>query len=66
MHISGDFNDNPLLNTQVYNVEFPNGNVEQYAANIIAENIYKTCDDKGYRWLTVVDIVGHNQADNGV
>ena len=66
METSGEYNLNPLLNTQVYEVKDPYGNVIPYAANIIAENVYKTCDDDGYRWLTVTEIVGHNQADNAV
>lgn len=60
MQTSSGFNNNPYLNTQVFNIEFPNGNVEQYTAIIIAQNFYKTCDDEGYCWLTVVDTVGHN------
>jgi len=32
-----DPNDNPLLNTLIYDVEFPDGNIKKYAANIIAE-----------------------------
>ena len=33
------FDDNPNLNTLVYDVEFPDGAVKQYAANVIAENV---------------------------
>ncbi len=34
------FNEHPLLNTLVYDVEFPDGAVKKYAANIIAEMCY--------------------------
>ena len=62
----GEFHENLLLNTQLYDVEDPDGNVQKYSANIIAQNIYENCDHEGLRWNTVVKIVGHNQADNAV
>ena len=39
-NIVGTYDDNPILNTIVYDVEFPDGAVKQYAANVIAENMY--------------------------
>ena len=36
----GKSNPNPLLDTSVYEVEFEDGSVERYHANIIAEHIY--------------------------
>ena len=35
----GAYNDKPFLNTLSYEVEFPDGQVKEYSANIIAENI---------------------------
>ncbi len=40
----GTYNDNPLLNTMVYDCEFPDGTTKECAANIIAENIYNNVD----------------------
>lgn len=34
----GLFNANPIMNTQVYDLIFPDGSIKQYGANIIAEN----------------------------
>ena len=34
----GTYNSNPILNTRVYDVMFPDGSIQQYSANIIAEN----------------------------
>ena len=45
----GTFNKDPLLDSRVYEVMFPDGNIEQYAANLIAESIYMNCDDEGRR-----------------
>ncbi len=35
----GSHDDNPMLNTSLYEVKFPDGAVKEYAANIIAENM---------------------------
>ena len=39
---------NLLLNTFLYDVEFPDGAVRRYAANIIAENVLDLCDADGF------------------
>ena len=36
----GTYKNNPYLNTMTYNVEFPDGEVKEYCANVIAENMY--------------------------
>ena len=36
----GPWNDNPMLNTLVYECDFSDGTVKEYAANIFAENIF--------------------------
>ena len=38
--VFGTYHQNPMLNTSVYEVMFPDGSTSQYAASIIAENIY--------------------------
>ena len=44
----GRYDDNPYLNPIVYEVEFDDGGVKEYAANIIAENMLMGVDDDGY------------------
>ena len=39
-NIIGTYGDNPFINTVVYDVAFPDGIINKYAANIIAENMY--------------------------
>ena len=41
-------NDNLLLDTRMYEVEYYNGFTETIAANILAENILAQVDDNGY------------------
>ena len=43
----GKSHNNPILDTSVYEVEFEDGSVEKYNANIIAEHIYAQLDDDG-------------------
>ena len=62
----GTFNQNPILNTKVYDVMFPDGSVSQYAANIIAENIYSQIDEAGYRYQLVECILDHKKDGRAV
>ena len=50
----GTYNDNPIINTLVYDVEFPDGEVKEYAANTIAENLFEQVDSEGFT-LSVFD-----------
>jgi hypothetical protein len=54
-------NTNPLLDTRVYEVEFPDGHTDAYAANIIAENIYSQVDAEGNQFLLLAEIVDHRK-----
>ena len=40
----GNHNENALLNNLVYDVELPDGDVNKYAADIIAETLLAQCD----------------------
>ena len=57
----GTYNQNPVLNTKVYNVMFPDGTVTPYAANIIAENIYSQIDEEGHRYQLMDYIMDHRK-----
>jgi hypothetical protein len=52
-------NNNPILDTRVYEVQFPDGHTEEYAANIFAASLYSTIDDEGNTYFIMKDIVGH-------
>ena len=40
----GTYPENTMLNTLMYDVEFPDGATKPYAANIIADNIHNSMD----------------------
>ena len=62
----GQYNSNSMLNTKIYDVIFPDGVVQQYAANVIAESLYENADDGGKRYQYMDEIVGNNKLDSAV
>lgn len=64
-NIIGTYDENPALNSIVYDVEFPGGQVKEYSANIIAENMYSQVDSEGFSTTLMKAIVDHRK-DNAV
>ena len=62
----GRHNDNPILDSRVYEVEFPDGEVLEYAANVIAENLYSQIDEEGYHQVVFDDILDHKATENAM
>ena len=54
----GTANENPILDTRVYEVEFPDGHKASLAANPIAENLFSQIDDEGNRHVMLDEIIG--------
>ena len=48
--IIGTYDEKPFLNTIIYDVEFPDGKIKDYAANVIAENMYSQVDLEGHHY----------------
>jgi hypothetical protein len=57
----GKSDQNPIMDTRVYEVEFADGEVLEYAANIIAENLYSQVDAEGCRFVLMDSIVDHKK-----
>ncbi len=47
----GRQSDNPILDTRLYDVEFPHGKVTMLTANVIAQAIYVQCDVNRNKYL---------------
>ena len=62
----GTASSNPILDSRVYTVEFPDGSEAEYAANIIAQNMYAQCDIDGNQYLLLSSIVGHKKDQTAV
>ena len=52
-------NTNPMLDSRVYEVEFSDGAVAEYAANVIAENMFSQVDSEGRQFLLLDEITDH-------
>ena len=62
----GKANHNPILDTWSYQVQFPNGEVTPYAANLIAENMITQCDLDGNQFLLLESITDHQKDQSAV
>lgn len=65
-HLIGRSNPNPVLDTSIYEVEFDDGDVQAYAANVIAENLYEQIDEEGRSYLLIDEIIDHLKTDDAV
>ena len=55
----GTANDNPILDTRIYDMEIPDGHKSSLAANAIAENLFAQVDDEGNRHVLFDEITSH-------
>ena len=52
--------------TCAYQVKFPNGVVQEFTANTIAENMFARIDDEGKQHFVVKEIIGHRKNGDAV
>ena len=64
--LRGLANNNPILDTRTYEVEFPDGQVTEYAANVIAENMWSQCDIEGNQMLLMQAITDYKTDGHAV
>ena len=57
---------NPLLDTRLYNVEFPDGGIGEFSTNTIAESLYSNIDEEGYDLGLLDGIIAHRKLDNAI
>ena len=62
-NVIGVSNPNPILDTRVYQLEFPDGRVEEYSMNVILENIMSQVDEYGYDMGIFQEICGARKDD---
>ena len=65
-NVVGISNNNPLLDTRVYEVEFPDGTLKEYNANNIAESLYSQVDDEGNEFILLDEITDHRKDDTAL
>ena len=64
--VMGKHSDNPILNTLMYDVEFPDVTIHPYSANVISNNIYAQVDSEGIRTNIIDAIIDHCTNGNSV
>jgi hypothetical protein len=62
----GRTNPNPILDTRIYQVTFPDGDTAEYSANIIAESLYSQVDSEGYHHQLLKDIIDWKKLDDAI
>ena len=62
----GTANNNPMIDTRQYEVEYLDGSVETLVANTIAENLFAQIDEEGHRQLLLSEIIDHRSTDEAI
>ena len=62
----GNSNQNPILDTRIYTVKFPDGSEMEYAANVIADNLWAQFDIDGNQMLLMDAITDHKSDQSDV
>ena len=55
----GTIKSNPILDTRLYEVDFPDRDVTEFTTNVIAENMFSQRDDAGNQYRLMSGIVDH-------
>eukprot|EP01082_Thalassiosira_pseudonana_P000070 g27.t1 g27 contig1:60384-63019(+) len=59
--VIGRANSNPILDTRLYEVQFPGGEVTELTANVIAQSMYAQCDADGNEYLLLESFVDYRK-----
>ena len=60
------YDDNQMLNTMTYDVEFSDGEVCEYSANVIAESMYAQVDAEGFHHNLLEAILDYKRDSNDI
>ena len=64
--VFGTYDDNAMLNSMIYEVEFPDGQVKEYAANLIAESMLTQVDSEGFSTALFNGILDYKKNSSAV
>ena len=65
-NLTGRANDDPVLDTRVYNVEFDDSDVTKLTANMIAQAMYSQCDHEGNQYMLLKGLIDHRKKPNAL
>jgi phage baseplate assembly protein gpV len=63
---TGRANRNPILDTRLHQVTFPDGEMVEYSANVIAECLYSQVDSEGNQFLLLDEFVDWKRTPEAV
>lgn len=63
-NLIGSPNHNPILDTRVYELEFPDGRVKPYATNVIAESLLSQVDEYDFDTGLLHEIISYRVDPN--
>ena len=64
--VVGTCDENPILNSIICEVEFPDGQVREYGANVIAENMLAQVDDDGFSRTLMESVIDCKRDDTAI
>lgn len=65
--LTGKGHFNPILDSRIYNVEFPDGGIGEFTTNIIAESLYSSLDEEGHNYYDLLEsIIAHRCSPDAV
>ena len=56
----------PMLDTRMYKVEFPDSSTEAIMANLIAKKLYSQVDAKGHTFSVIEEIIVHHKGGHAL
>jgi hypothetical protein len=59
--VTGAYDENPMLNTIVCEVEFPDGQLKEQAVNVVAENMLTLVDSDGFSLTMMETMIDHRK-----
>ena len=62
----GKENNNPLLDTRVYTVQFPDGSKDECAEKMILESLCSNIDEEGYTYSLISGIFCHKKDETAL
>ena len=62
----GSAHANPLFDTREWYIEFTDGSVDKYTANVIAENMFAQMDDEVNQYLLMNKITDHRKDNTAI
>ncbi len=65
-NLIGIAHKNPIFDTRLCQVQFPEGQVEEFSTNIIAQNLYSQIDNEGHHFILLDKILDYGKDDDAI